>query len=99
MTTSADYHSDDYTDDDEENRWGEDMVTLEDVLGFLGRSPRRLVPVPRDGHTSIRDLIDEDDEDDESGEGESEEENDDDDDDDLEEIGDGGFELDLIGHR
>lgn len=99
VTTSADYHSDDYTDDDEENRWGEDMVTLEDVLGFLGRSPRRLVPVPRDGHTSIRDLIDEDDEDDESGEGESEEENDDDDDDDLEEIGDGGFELDLIGHR
>ncbi|EGO56669.1 hypothetical protein NEUTE1DRAFT_84103 [Neurospora tetrasperma FGSC 2508] len=100
VTTSADYHSDDYTDDDEESRWGEDMVTLEDVLGFLGRSPRRLVPVPQDGHTSIRDLIDEDDEDDESGEEESEEENDDDDDDDdLEEIGDGGFELDLIGHR
>ncbi|CCC07543.1 hypothetical protein SMACR_06745 [Sordaria macrospora] len=101
-TAGADYNSDDYTDDDQESRWGEDMVTFEDVLGFLGRSPRGLVPVPRDGHTSIRDLVEE--EDDEDEEEESEEDDDDDDEnDDLEdeeeEEGVGGFELDLIGHR
>ncbi|KAK3955487.1 hypothetical protein QBC32DRAFT_33852 [Pseudoneurospora amorphoporcata] len=99
-TTSADYDSDDYTDDDQESRWGEDMVTLDDVLGFLGRSPRRLVPVPGDGHTSIRDLIEEEDEDEED---ESEEDDDDENDDDYDDLedegGGGGFELDLIGHR
>lgn len=101
-TIGPDYNSDDYTDDDQESRWGEDMVTLDDVLGFLGRSPRGLVPGFGAGNTSVRDLIEEeDDEDDEDDE--SEEDNDDDDDDgydDLEdEGGGGGFELDLIGHR
>lgn len=75
------------------------MVTLEDVLGFLGRPPRRLIPVPGDGHTSIRDLIEEEDDEEEDEDDDSEEENDGDYDD-LEEDGeDGGFELDLIGHR
>ena len=76
-------------------------MTLDDVLGFLGRSPRRLVPVPGDGHTSIRDLIEEEDEEeDEDEDDDSEEDNDDDDDlEDEEGGGIGGFELDLIGHR
>lgn len=101
-TTGADYNSDDYTDDDQESRWGEDMVTLEDVLGFLGRSPRRLVPVPGDGTTSIRDLIEEEEEDEDEDESDEDDDSgrDDDDLDEEEEEGEhGGFELDLIGHR
>ncbi|KAK3397396.1 hypothetical protein B0T20DRAFT_256807 [Sordaria brevicollis] len=96
----TDYNSDDYTDDDQESRWGEDMVTLEDVLGFLGRSPRRLVPVPGDGTTSIRDLIEEEDEDeDEEDDSDDESDKDYDPDEEEEEGEHGGFELDLIGHR
>lgn len=101
-TQGVDYNSDDYTDDDQESRWGEDMVTLEDVLGFLSRSPRRLVPVPRDGTTSIRDLIEEDEEDEEEDESEdddSEREDNDNDEEEEEEGEHGEFELDLIGHR